>query len=355
MNSQLTRMGKAGLSIPALLLSCGIATAAQPGPAPAQPEANREQQLAAARARLEEAAREVAELSLDDNGGRNFFRFNTQSLGRAALGINIGGREARRSEGAAEDGVPVLSVSPGGPAAEAGIRAGDVLIAVDGKALKAENGRSPQAVLLAHMEGVEPGATVNVEYRRDGKQNKVAIVARPLNPPFFAGAQVMPLPGGMPPGEGPMSPGFAFFRGPQTFGAIELVPLTPKLGQYFGTDKGLLVVRAPGDSRLSLEDGDVIVDIAGRVPATPAHAMRILESYQPGEKLALNVMRLRKKVILNIEIPADGRRGDMMFEVPGLQRFPGPGSVRGNGPVPFNVPVPPPAVRPLPPGGDERA
>ncbi len=28
------------------------------------------------------------------------------------------------------------------------------------------------------------------------------------------------------------------------FGSAELVPLTPKLGQYFGTDKDLLVVRA---------------------------------------------------------------------------------------------------------------
>ena len=34
-------------------------------------------------------------------------------------------------------------------------------------------------------------------------------------------------------------------RGEGVFGSAELVPMTPKLGQYFGTRHGLLVVRAP--------------------------------------------------------------------------------------------------------------
>ena len=77
------------------------------------------------------------------------------------------------------------------------------------------------------------------------------------------------------------SPNFAFMRAEGVFGSAELVPLTPKLGQYFGTEKGLLVVRAPDDSRLKLEDGDVIVDIDGRTPSSPSHALRILARIRP--------------------------------------------------------------------------
>ena len=85
---------------------------------------------------------------------------------------------------------------------------------------------------------------------------------------------------------------------------MELVAMTPKLGKYFGTDKGVLVVRAPRASELKLEEGDVILDIDGRVPQNGAHALRILSSYQPGEKLSINVLRDRKQVKLAVTVPA---------------------------------------------------
>ena len=61
---------------------------------------------------------------------------------------------------------------------------------------------------------------------------------------------------------------------------MELVAMTPKLGKYFGTDKGVLVVRAPGDSELKLEEGDVILDIDGRAPQ--ADLPHIMERYRRG-------------------------------------------------------------------------
>ena len=85
---------------------------------------------------------------------------------------------------------------------------------------------------------------------------------------------------------------------------MELVTLTPKLGRYFGTDKGVLVVRPPRSGDLKLEDGDVIVDIDGRKPENGGHALRILRSYQPGEKVTLNVLRDRKPVKLAVAVPA---------------------------------------------------
>ena len=42
------------------------------------------------------------------------------------------------------------------------------------------------------------------------------------------------------------------------WGDAEFVTLTPGLGRYFGTEKGVLVARAPRDAALGLQDGDVI-------------------------------------------------------------------------------------------------
>ena len=65
-------------------------------------------------------------------------------------------------------------------------------------------------------------------------------------------------------------------------------------------------MRAPEDSRLKLEDGDVIVDIDGRTPSSASHALRILGSYQPGEKLKLNVLRAKKRMTFDVTVPEDG-------------------------------------------------
>lgn len=79
--------------------------------------------------------------------------------------------------------------------------------------------------------------------------------------------------------------------------------MTPKLGQYFGTEQGLLVVRAPDDSRLKLEESNVILDIDGRPPTNASRALRIPGSYPPGERLKLNVLRAKKKMTFDVTVP----------------------------------------------------
>ena len=90
-------------------------------------------------------------------------------------------------------------------------------------------------------------------------------------------------------------------------GDMELVELNEGLGRYFGTDKGLLVVSAPKSDDFDIRDGDVIQSIDGREPKDTRHAMRILASYSSGEKLTLGIMRDKKKVTVDVEIPADHR------------------------------------------------
>jgi S1-C subfamily serine protease len=84
---------------------------------------------------------------------------------------------------------------------------------------------------------------------------------------------------------------------------MELATLTPRLGSYFGTDKGVLVVRAPADGALKLEDGDVILSIDGREPTSGSHATRILSSYSEGERIALRVLRQHKTLQLEATLP----------------------------------------------------
>jgi S1-C subfamily serine protease len=84
---------------------------------------------------------------------------------------------------------------------------------------------------------------------------------------------------------------------------MELVELTPGLGTYFGTEEGMLVVRAPRDDVLGLMDGDVILEISGRTPTSVGHALRILGSFEPGEQLELTVMREQRRRTLEVELP----------------------------------------------------
>jgi S1-C subfamily serine protease len=125
---------------------------------------------------------------------------------------------------------------------------------------------------------------------------------------------------------------FAWHFGGGPWGDLELVEVNEGLGKYFGTDSGVLVVSAPESDVLQLQDGDVIRSIDGREPTSVKHAMRILGSYQPGEKLKLEIMRDKRSRTLEIEIP-DERHS--RFFLP------------GNAPKPAAVPVAPRPSRPV--------
>ena len=339
----------ASLTLAALLAVAASAGAAEQDTKSAENDAKTqaelERKLADARKRLDEAAREVANLSisLSDDVVPHVRTFGKVKGGpRAVLGINLG-----TNDDAKGGGVEVLSVSPGGAAERAGLKAGDVLTEINGKALKGTDDESAREQLLGAMRTVKPGDTVAISYRRDNKVVKANLVAQSLKDRFFT----MPVPPTAGIGPMPGLPNFVFMRGEGVFGSAELVPMTAKLGQYFGTDTGLLVVRAPDDNRLKLEDGDVIVDIDGRVPSSPSHALRILSSYQPGEKLKLNILRTKKRMSFEVTVPEDtwekridGARFQQRFYAPEIQAIPvmpGTPGIRVEGPGPVTLPAPP--------------
>jgi hypothetical protein len=100
------------------------------------------------------------------------------------------------------------------------------------------------------------------------------------------------------------------------WGDAEFVTLTPRLGRYFGADRGVLVARAPDDASLGLQDGDVIVSIGGREPQNGPHAMRILRSYQPGESVELKILRDRRPQSLSAKVPEHATRDVMRWVTP---------------------------------------
>ncbi|MFT3905942.1 MAG: PDZ domain-containing protein [Steroidobacteraceae bacterium] len=283
-------------------------------------QADTQRRLDDAQKRLEQAAQEVAELSLRvDDAPLRVFRTEQRPMLGLSIDVNAAQEQGQTL------GVRIISVSPGGPAANSGLRANDVIVSIAGKALRGESGQGPAEQLLAQLRQAKADMPLALEYRRDGKVTKVQVTPKLLSDESIGmELPALPeLPGGLElrggVGGGGGGRGFVFganrLSGPLSgFGSAELAELSPALGKYFGTDKGLLVVRAPSDEKFKLQDGDVILDIDGRVPSNVAHAYQILNSYRDGETLKLHVMRQQKKLELPIEVPnaptgkGEGRR-----------------------------------------------
>lgn len=230
---------------------------------------------------------------------------------RARLGVIVD----MHASDADSIGATLQSVTPGGPAAKAGLRSGDIITRIDGKSLTAnDNARSgadeslPGVRLVEYAAQLQPNDTISVEYRRTGARHTATLVTG--DEPQFT-MEVFPgggdfnfkVPGGLTmertpfrgmirgeqlPG-GAMSYSLAFGGG--ALADLELAPLNPDLGHYFGTAEGVLVINVPKESTLGLKGGDVILGIDGRKATGPGSLLRILRSYDPGDSFKLDIMR----------------------------------------------------------------
>ena len=333
---KLSCLALAGLLVGANALAADNPPAANSA-TPSSTSADLDAQLAAARQKLEAAARDVAQLSAQL--GQTAMARVRNLRTRAVLGLQL-----QTQPSAKEQGATVMGVSPGGPAAEAGLAPGDVIVALNGEPTTGPN--APRMV-VDRMAAVNPDAKVTVKVMRDGKPKEVTVTARAGMADFFFtpfnGPDLQWRPGavgdwqGSEPRPGPGGGVGAIFEG------MELADLSPALGQYFGTAQGVLVVRVPRDGEfLKLQDGDVILSIDGRVPENSSHATRILRSYQRGEKIRLKIMRQKKSMEVEGTLPERRRPG----------RGPAPGIDPGIMPQP---PQPPPQGRLVPLGVTDSA
>jgi serine protease Do len=82
------------------------------------------------------------------------------SIERGWLGVSVEDRD---------DGVLIASISRDGPAAKSGIRAGDVVVAINGDRIESSRG------LIRSIAAVPPGNTARVTVRRQGREVEIPV------------------------------------------------------------------------------------------------------------------------------------------------------------------------------------
>jgi S1-C subfamily serine protease len=321
--------------------------------------ADAQRQLEQLRGQMREMSRKMADLSvkLGDVGPRAYaFRY-IGDPDRGMIGVVL-------TPG--KDGLRVTAVTPGGPADKAGVRAGDVLTAIDGKTLAGDDD-APDA-----LHDLKIGQAVKLSVRHDGKSREVALKAERREPFVFSEAFGK---------DGALAPDFehqvevrvhdamrhanqgmrelhqlAPLASFTPWWGLNLAALNPDLGGYFGTDKGVLVLSADANSFKGLKSGDVVQDVGGHAVTRPEDALRLLRDAPAGSEVKVQVLRQRKPVTLSIKAP----EFKDIFVPPPPPAPPAPPAMPAPPapPVPGVAPVPPvPPAPPAPPApapdGDE--
>ncbi len=292
--------------------------------------------LREAEERMAVAAREIAEITRGRLPQIAQIERRFEYSRKPRIGITIDGDDRKNPV----LGIAVIGVTPESAADDAGLRAGDVITAVNGESMKADSSQAANQLLLEFMDGVEEGDNLKVDYLRNGNTGTVELSPRIMDMHVFSwapdGGQLhMPNAPGLsfaPKSVEKFTMQYGFPFAGSAWGSLELVQLNEGLGKYFGTDSGLLVVSAPDADEIDLQDGDVIQSIDGREPKDVRHAMRILSSYQSGEKLKLGIMRDKKKRTVEVAVPVD-QRGSLWAPEPPAAK-------------PATIPAPPPKAPP---------
>lgn len=292
-------------------------------------------------------SKEGAALALrsKDFGDMKVFQnfMHTLDADRGFIGVTVDPRPRDTDR----HGAYIVAVTPNYPADKAGLRAGDIIVKVDGQELargSTERSVGPDESLpwirLSEIVGkLEPGKEVPLEYRRDDRNRSTRItpvedtrwVVRTapsvawadgdrlrVTPP--SGVMVFPT---VP--DAPAAPrfsgaytfstdsirtpfrtysdgaGFAFtFGGP--LAELELVAMNPGLGTTFGTDRGVLIVNAPEKSALGVKAGDVITAVDGRSVETPSELIRVLRTYDAEKSFTLTLYRNKQQQSINTRL-----------------------------------------------------
>jgi serine protease Do len=177
-------------------------------------------------------------------------------------------------------GALIPEVTPGSPGDKAGLRPGDVIRSVDGRAIKRSSELPPIIGAMA------PGTEVELGILRDGKPRTVEVVLAPLDEDLLAGAPAGARPGAAGPGQ----PAHA------SSNPLELAarPLDQARRQALGlaAGEGVLVTAVGADARRAgLDPGDVILQVGRTAVGSPEALDRALAGVEKGDTVMLLVNR----------------------------------------------------------------
>jgi len=346
-----------------LLLPLAGAAFAAPPAAPdsaqtATSDAADQQRMSRLQTRMNDLARQMAALStkLGDEANASALHYLADSK-RGMFGMAVVGTG---------NGLRVDAVTPGGPAERAGIKAGDTITRIDGKPVGAHgesalwHAQAGKPIALAvdrggklHELRVTPERLQASDWQAIARQAQLAAdqaTAQVRSPEFqrkiqqsiedaMKGAEAARAGADMARAqaetarEGAVAAreaagrarerAWIALRSTPWFG-LNLAPLDPDLGSYFGTDRGALVLSRDDKQFPELQPGDVITAVGGQSVARPEDATRALRDASKDKSVAVALRRHGKPVTLTMKVPTDW----------------------GVLPPP---PPPPPAVPPVPP------
>lgn len=228
---------------------------------------------------------------------------------RAVLGVLVGSQS--------EDGLEVAGVTPAGGAEDAGVRADDVIVEINGKRLTGR--RWPLVTLNRELEKVSPGDPVTVVISRDGDSESFEVVtssydaqtgiegrialADALGPSWWGRVGPVIVDDHIGVGGPNLRPGRFLFDAPD---GLRLVDIGADLGDYFGVDGGVLVLNTPAGSEL--KPGDILRRINGADIASAAEAYGLLwrRPTANGEAEDAEIEVRRKNRTLKVAMPVIG-------------------------------------------------
>ncbi len=275
------------------------------------------EELSRTQQQLEQLSRQIERLSRDRPAAviaPRSYSFGGEA--RPMVGIIMNAAADRR-------GVLLVGVTPEGPAEQAGLRSGDLIVEIDGQTLA---GRSAVDEAYDLLDGMKAGDTFEFVYERDGER-KTATVTAELHQPSWSFGYSFEMPD-IQLGEDSRFgldldqfkdyadrlrdwqwnyqelPGSAYlWRFGFAWSGLELARLNPDLARYFGTTDGVLVIESDLAGG-ALKGGDVIVAIDGEPVSDPKQAMRRLGRFEPGAAIPLRIIRDRAEQPVTLIAPS---------------------------------------------------
>ncbi len=227
--------------------------------------------------------------------------FNSSS---SYLGVNVQEIDSARAKELKlkeEHGVEVTRVQPDSPAAKAGLKEHDAVLEYNGQRVEGTES------FIRMVRETPVGRTAALVVSRDGNaQALTATIGRRKEAHAFAFAWPTPPVPPMP----PMPPVIEMPRATTTMRTtrigIETEALSGQLAEFFGVKEGLLVRSVDKDSpaeKSGLRAGDVIVKVDGSAVSRTRDLTDELRFGRDKKTIPLQVLRNKKEITLNLELP----------------------------------------------------